>query len=124
MSSWTISTHARTRMTEMAVSEDEVLDAVVEPEIDYPTERYGAHNRNAKKGRICVAYDEVDRTVITVLWNVFGNDSFARGDDAESESADDGMADNIDDDDMADNPAAHQAGRGREGRGPEAEVRF
>lgn len=59
--------HALLRMVEMNVTVAEVEDVVRRPEVDYGTPRYGATSRNAKKGRITVAYD--GDVVITVLWN-------------------------------------------------------
>jgi hypothetical protein len=63
--------HALKRMIEMSVTLEEVRDAVERPEVDYSTPSYGATSRNAKKGRITVAYD--GNIVITVLWNTQDN---------------------------------------------------
>jgi hypothetical protein len=64
---WRFSRHARDRLDEMQLEEDDALLVLRDPEVDYvQSDRDG---RVAKRGRVSVAYDPDTRVVITVLWN-------------------------------------------------------
>lgn len=65
-----ITAHARQRMDEMGVPEEEVVAVVAEPELDYPChQRYGAGRRTCIAGRLAIIVGpEPEPVVITVLW--------------------------------------------------------
>lgn len=65
---WTLTRHARERMTEMGVEEVEVYRVLVDPEVEYDQPRYGPTRRMAQRGDLAVAYDSRNGAVITVLW--------------------------------------------------------
>lgn len=65
---WSFTHHARKRMREMALTEKDVVLALIDPEVDYVSSDYGEHRRMAQRGDLAVAYDEKDEKIITVLW--------------------------------------------------------
>jgi hypothetical protein len=60
---WFFTVHALRRMTEMAVPRGEVLSALNEPEVAYPTRE----RLMAVRGRLAVV--SADDLVVTVLWH-------------------------------------------------------
>lgn len=65
---WSFTNHAKKRMQEMKLTERDVLEVLLDPEVDYVSSYYGEHNRMAQKGDYTVAYDEQQTAVITVLY--------------------------------------------------------
>lgn len=67
--------HARQRIAEMGLTENEVFHALRDPEMDYRApRRHGETARLACRGKIAVAYKPDERhhgrmVVMTVLWN-------------------------------------------------------
>lgn len=69
----TLSIHAHTRCSEMAVPIDEVESVMRSPEISYPSPaKYGESRLISVGGRLAVVHS-ADGAVITVLWR--GRDS-------------------------------------------------
>ena len=69
MTEWRFSYHARRRMEEMGVTEEEVLAALDEPEVAYPQHPKIYPDREVHAaGRVaaCVVVDE--GVVVTVVW--------------------------------------------------------
>lgn len=74
---WTLSHHAELRMSEMRIERDEVLEALTDPSITYPSPpSYGPGRSVAVGGRLAVVVHSATRTVITVLWHGRSGRSF------------------------------------------------
>jgi hypothetical protein len=67
---WRLTDHAKTRMAEMGVKRQEVLEAIYQAETHYPgSPRRPQGRRLALKGRLAVVYEPFpSKRVITVLW--------------------------------------------------------
>lgn len=69
---WFITGHCMNRMREMNVGRAEVLEAISNPELDYPggdQVKYPDGRRVYTRGRLAVVAHPLRRDVITVLWN-------------------------------------------------------
>jgi hypothetical protein len=66
---WNLTWHARTRMSEMQLNDDEVLDALRNPELTYPSSsRFRNGADIAVRGRLAIVFDPATGAVVTVLW--------------------------------------------------------